>query len=130
MIPTPLLKRVARLLLATVVLGSALVAQTPTGLAYDLVYVRAPRNGDDSFVHLPEVFHPIQIAPGTDLMLLHPDGSDFDAFLQAELGEDRNGVAVTVLSALARVGLEPWTEAKELARLVELAFAKILRPIG
>ena len=49
--------------------------------------------------------------------VLHPDGSDFDAFLQAELGEDRNGVAVTVLSALARVGLEPWTEAKELARL-------------
>ncbi|MEO0916225.1 MAG: hypothetical protein AAFY31_04475 [Pseudomonadota bacterium] len=53
--------------------------------------------------------------PASDV--LHPDGSDFDAFLQAELGEDENGVAVTVLSALARVGLEPWTEAKELARL-------------
>ena len=49
--------------------------------------------------------------------VLHPDGSDYDAFLQAEVGEDRTGAAVTVLSALARLGLEPWTEAKELARL-------------
>ncbi|RVT82582.1 hypothetical protein DXV76_15170 [Rhodobacteraceae bacterium CCMM004] len=49
--------------------------------------------------------------------VLHPDGSDFDAFLFAEVGEDRTGVAVTVLSALARLDLEPWTEARELARL-------------
>lgn len=49
--------------------------------------------------------------------VLHPDGPDYDAFLHAELGEDRTGVAVTVLSALARIGLEPWTEAKELALL-------------
>ena len=49
--------------------------------------------------------------------VLHPDGSDYDAFLQAEVGVDRAGAAVTVLSALARLGLEPWTEAKELARL-------------
>jgi len=49
--------------------------------------------------------------------VLRPDGSDYDAFLQAEVGEDRTGVAVTVLSALARMGLEPWTEAKELAHL-------------
>ena len=49
--------------------------------------------------------------------VLHPDGSDYDAFLFAELGEDRTGAAVTVLSALARLDLEPWTEARELARL-------------
>lgn len=49
--------------------------------------------------------------------ILHPDGSDYDAFLFAELGEDRTGAAVTVLSALARLDLEPWTEARELARL-------------
>ncbi|CUH76720.1 hypothetical protein TRM7557_01025 [Tritonibacter multivorans] len=49
--------------------------------------------------------------------VLHPDGSDYDAFLFAEVGEDRNGAAVTVLSALARLDLEPWTEARELARL-------------
>lgn len=49
--------------------------------------------------------------------VLHPDGTDYDAFLHAEVGEDRTGAAVTVLSALARLGLEPWTEAKALARL-------------
>ncbi|KNG91957.1 hypothetical protein [Pseudaestuariivita atlantica] len=49
--------------------------------------------------------------------VLHPDGSDYDAFLFAELGEDRTGAAVTVLSALARLDLEPWTEARELSRL-------------
>lgn len=51
--------------------------------------------------------------------VLHPDGSDYDAFLFAELGEDRTGAAVTVLSALARLDLEPWTEARELARLAQ-----------
>ena len=49
--------------------------------------------------------------------VLRPDGSDYDPFLQAEVGEDRTGAAVTVLSALARLGLEPWTEARELALL-------------
>ena len=49
--------------------------------------------------------------------VLHPDGSDYDPFLLAEVGEDRTGAAVTVLSALARLGLEPWTEARELTLL-------------
>jgi hypothetical protein len=49
--------------------------------------------------------------------VLHPNGSDYDAFLYAEVGEDRTGAAVTVLSALARLDLEPWTEARELSRL-------------
>ncbi len=49
--------------------------------------------------------------------VLHPDGTDYDRFLFAEVGEDIAGAGVTVLSALARLGLEPWTEAKELARL-------------
>jgi len=49
--------------------------------------------------------------------VLHPDGSDYDAFLFAEVGEDSTGASVTVLSALARLNLEPWTEARELSRL-------------
>ncbi|SLN71604.1 hypothetical protein TRL7639_04257 [Falsiruegeria litorea R37] len=49
--------------------------------------------------------------------VLYPDGSDYDAFLFAKVGEDRAGAAVTVLSVLARLDLEPWTEARELARL-------------
>lgn len=48
---------------------------------------------------------------------LNPDGSDFDRFLYATVGEDRDGHDVTVLSTLARLGLDPWKEASELAML-------------
>ncbi|MEW9922339.1 hypothetical protein AB2B41_22295 [Marimonas sp. MJW-29] len=43
---------------------------------------------------------------------LHPP--EFDRFLQASVGEDRNGYVVTVLSTLARLGLDPWKETAEL----------------
>ena len=43
---------------------------------YPIVYVRAPRYGDDTMTRWPEVFDPIQHEPGSDLMLLHPDGSE------------------------------------------------------
>lgn len=59
--------------------------------------------------------------------ILHPDGSNYDPFLQAEVGEDRTGATVTVLSALARLGLEPWTEARELALLGRDAAQKRLK---
>jgi len=49
------------------------------------------------------------------LEALHPDGSDLDGFLYACVGEDKNGASVTVVSALARLGLDPWREAAELA---------------
>ena len=48
---------------------------------------------------------------------LHPDGHDFDPFLYAVLGEDRDGASVTVISALARLGLDPWKAAADLAAL-------------
>ena len=41
----------------------------------------------------------------------------FEAFLYASLGEDRRGSSVTVLSMLARLGVDPWKEASELSRL-------------
>jgi hypothetical protein len=44
-------------------------------------------------------------------------GTPFDPFLYAAVGEDRNGNTVTVLSTLARLGLEPWDAAAELAGL-------------
>jgi len=44
-------------------------------------------------------------------------GSDFDGFLYAPLGEDRNDVPLSVLSALARLNIDPWQEAAELAQL-------------
>jgi hypothetical protein len=44
-------------------------------------------------------------------------GSEFDAFLFAPIGEDGNGTLLSVLSALARLDLDPWQEAAKLARL-------------
>jgi hypothetical protein len=41
----------------------------------------------------------------------------FERFLHAPLGEDRRGISVTVLSMLARLGVDPWNEASELSRL-------------
>jgi hypothetical protein len=43
---------------------------------YDIVYVRAPRYGDDRQIAWSEVFAPLRAEPGSDLMLLHPDGSE------------------------------------------------------
>jgi hypothetical protein len=41
----------------------------------------------------------------------------FDEFLFAPVGEDANGMRVSVLSALARLGVDPWQEAQDLAAL-------------
>ncbi len=43
---------------------------------YDIVYVRAPRQGDDVKSKWAEIAHPVEMDPGADLMLLHPDGSE------------------------------------------------------
>jgi hypothetical protein len=45
-------------------------------LDYDIVYVRAPRFGDEKRTRWAEVFNPLNVDPGTDLVLLHPDGSE------------------------------------------------------
>ncbi|MCC6007785.1 MAG: hypothetical protein JJU40_08915 [Rhodobacteraceae bacterium] len=44
-------------------------------------------------------------------------GTPFDGFLYAPVGVDRGGNTVSVLSALARLGLDPWDEAAELSDL-------------
>jgi hypothetical protein len=44
-------------------------------------------------------------------------GSEFDDFLFAVIGEDRNGMPLSVVSVLARVDLDPWQEAATLAAL-------------
>ena len=43
--------------------------------------------------------------------------SEFDDFLFAPIGDDRNDMPLSVLSALARLDIDPWLEAAELARL-------------
>jgi hypothetical protein len=53
-------------------------------------------------------------------------GSEFDDFLFAPIGEDRNGMLLSVLSALARLDVDPWQEAAKLARLpVETATQRL-----
>src|SRR4051812_25159617 len=42
---------------------------------YPIVYVRAPRRGDKEATHWPDVNNPVSIEPGSDLMLLRPDGT-------------------------------------------------------
>ena len=45
----------------------------------------------------------------------HPP--EFERFLYASVGKDRNGNVVTLLSAFARLGLDPWSETAELVKL-------------
>ena len=48
-------------------------------------------------------------------------GPEFDEFLCASVGEDRNGTGLSVLSALARLEVDPWQEAASLARMPRAA---------
>jgi hypothetical protein len=51
-------------------------------------------------------------------MASHASMNDaYDAFLFESLGTDENGMDLSVLSALARAGVDPWAEAKRLAGL-------------
>lgn len=47
--------------------------------------------------------------------------SEYDNFLFAPISTDKNGMLLSVLSALARLDLDPWQEAASLARLPEAA---------
>jgi hypothetical protein len=44
-------------------------------------------------------------------------GAEFDKFLGAPIGDGRNGTPLSVLSALARLDVDPWQEATSLARM-------------
>jgi hypothetical protein len=44
-------------------------------------------------------------------------GSEFNDFLYAPIGAERNEMPLSVLSALARLHLDPWEEAAELSEL-------------
>jgi hypothetical protein len=55
-------------------------------------------------------------------MASHASMSDaYDAFLFESLGIEENGMDLSVLSALARAGVDPWAEAKRLAGLPKQA---------
>lgn len=58
--------------------------------------------------------------------LLH---SEFNPFLFATIGEERNGVELTLISAFARLGMDPWREAERLALLPRTAASVALAEI-
>ena len=55
-----------------------------------------------------------------------PLGPEFDKFLFARIGEDRNGLTLSVVSLLARMNLDPWEQAGILATLPAQAAARCL----
>jgi hypothetical protein len=55
-----------------------------------------------------------------------PPGSEFDHFLFAPVGVDRNGLPLSVISLFARLDLDPWQEAGNLAALSANAAARSL----
>jgi hypothetical protein len=59
----------------------------------------------------------------THAALLPLIGPEFDEFLGASISEDRNGTGLSVLSALARLDVDPWEEAASLAQMPRRAAA-------
>jgi hypothetical protein len=58
--------------------------------------------------------------------LLH---SDLNDFLFASVGDEQNEMPLSVISALTRLGLEPWEEAARLAALPKALAAEALVPM-
>lgn len=52
--------------------------------------------------------------------------SEFNEFLFAIVGEEKNGMQLTVLSALTRLGLDPWGEASRLSGMSRESAARVL----
>ncbi len=59
-----------------------IASDTSVKYDYDIVYVRAPRKGDKTNTRWAEIVSPTKMEPGSDLMLLHPDGSE-DVLVEA-----------------------------------------------
>ena len=53
-------------------------------------------------------------------------GPEYDEFLGAPIGEDHNGMILSVLSALARLDVDPWEEATSLSQMPREAAAERL----
>jgi hypothetical protein len=57
--------------------------------------------------------------------LLH---SDLNDFLFASVGDEQSGMPLSVVSALTRLGIDPWEEAARLAILPKAVAAEALAP--
>ncbi len=55
--------------------------------------------------------------------------SEFNDFLFALVGQEKSGMQLTVLSALARFGFDPWREAARLSELTKEAATSALAAV-
>jgi hypothetical protein len=57
--------------------------------------------------------------------------SDLNTFLYADVGTEQNDMTLHVMSVLARLGMDPWTEAERLANLpIEEAVGTLSRAVS
>jgi len=63
------------------------------------------------------------VTPAASVSFFRPE---FDDFLYAPIGTDRNEMPLSVLSALARLNIDPWEEAAALSQLPKDAAAQKL----
>lgn len=61
--------------------------------------------------------------------LFRPLRPDLDGFLFAPVGEERDGIPLSVISALTRLGLDPWDEATRLSSLTRREAVDQLSPM-
>ncbi len=62
----------------------------------------------------------------TKFSLLH---SELNDFLFAQMGEEESGAPLSVLSALTRLGIDPWAEGARLSHLPRHVAARRLAPL-
>jgi hypothetical protein len=55
--------------------------------------------------------------------------SDLKDFLFASVGDEQTGMSLSVISALTRLGVDPWEEAARLAALSKVLAAEALAPM-
>ena len=63
------------------------------------------------------------MTPAASVSFFRPE---FDDFLYASIAADRNEMPLSVLSALARLNIDPWEEAAELSELPKISAAQRL----
>ena len=59
----------------------------------------------------------VMMTPGASVSFFRPE---FDNFLYAAIGSDKDEMPLSVLSALARLNIDPWEEAAELSELPKI----------
>ena len=55
--------------------------------------------------------------------------SDLDGFLTVQCGHEKSGAPLSVLSALTRIGVDPWREGSRLSKLPRDVAARELAPL-